>query len=187
MIRIGDIIPAQRLQAYHAGALTEVNLGELRGAWEVLLFYPGDFTFVCPTELREATRLYPAFQAAGAEVLSVSTDSVWVHKAWADASPSIAAIPFPMLADPTGELARAFGIYVEDQGVALRGGFVIDPDGRVAAIEIHGDPIGRNIEELLRRVQAARHVRENPGVVCPVGWRPGEEILRPGLELVGAI
>lgn len=187
MIHIGDSIPAVRLAAYHAGELTEVDLGDRSGRWTVLFFYPGDFTFVCPTELREATRLYASFESLGAEILSVSTDSVWVHKAWADASPTVAAVPFPMLSDPTGGLARAFGVYLENEGVALRGSFVVDPDGRVAALEIHGDPIGRNVEELLRRVQAAQFVRENPGEVCPVNWRPGEDTLTRGLALVGAI
>lgn len=187
MIRIGEPIPAQRLPAYHAGSLTEVDLADGRGRWTVLLFYPGDFTFVCPTELREATRLFPRFEEYGARILSVSTDSVWVHKAWADASPTAAAIPFPMLSDPGGRLAQMFGTYDADAGVALRGTFLVDPDGRLAAMEIHADPIGRSIEELLRRVQAASFVRQNPGQVCPVSWRPGESTLTRGLALVGAI
>jgi peroxiredoxin (alkyl hydroperoxide reductase subunit C) len=117
----------------------------------------------------------------------VSTDSVYVHKAWHDASPTIKAITFPMVADPTGTLSRAFGTYLEEEGVALRGSFIIDPDGVLKAAELHDNSIGRSAQELFRKLQAAIHVREGNGEVCPASWRPGEKTLKPGLDLVGKI
>jgi peroxiredoxin len=186
-MRIGDAVPATRLSAYQQGEIVDLALTDYRGRWLVVLFYPGDFTFVCPTELRETARLQPQFEALGATVVAVSTDSVWVHRAWHEASPAVGEVRFPLVADPMGTLCRAFDVYLEPDGVALRGSFVVDPDGRVAAFEIHGTPIGRNIEELVRRVEAAKHVRENSAEVCPVAWRPGQPTLVPGLSLVGTI
>jgi peroxiredoxin (alkyl hydroperoxide reductase subunit C) len=154
----------------------------------VLVFYPGDFTFICPTELEDLGRLYPEFQKLNAEVLGISTDSVYVHKAWRDTSPAVKDLPFPLLADPGGRLAQRFGLYLSQDGVALRGSFVFDPDGKLCAYEVHNNSIGRNMEELLRKLQAAIFVRDNGGVeVCPAGWKPGERTLKPGLDLVGKI
>jgi peroxiredoxin len=186
-IKIGDQVPTLALPTLAEGEVRTVSLADFRGRWLVVLFYPGDFTFICPTELREAARLHGAFQAAGAEVVAVSTDSVWVHKAWQDASASIADVAFPMMSDRAGRLSRAFGVYLEEDGEALRGSFVVDPDGKVVTAEVHDNSVGRSIEELLRRVRAARFVRENPADVCPVSWQPGRATLRPGLALVGAI
>jgi peroxiredoxin (alkyl hydroperoxide reductase subunit C) len=154
----------------------------------VLVFYPGDFTFICPTELEDLGRLYPEFQKLNAEVLGISTDSVYVHKAWRDTSPAVKDLPFPLLADPGGRLAQRLGLYLSQDGVALRGSFVFDPDGKLCAYEVHNNSIGRNMEELLRKLQAAIFVRDNGGIeVCPAGWKPGERTLKPGLDLVGKI
>ncbi len=187
MIGIGDRVPGIRLDAYHQDEIRSLSLTDFRGRWLAIVFYPGDFTFICPTELRELARLQPKFAALGSDLVSVSTDSVWVHKAWHDQSKAIGGVDFPMLADPAGRLAREFGTLIEDEGVARRGSFVVDPDGVVQALEIHDNSVGRDMCELLRRVEAARHVRENQGEVCPVSWRPGLPTLRPGLRLVGAI
>lgn len=153
----------------------------------VLLFYPADFTFICPTELEEAAKYYDEFKEGGAEILSISTDTVFVHKAWHDSSPSIAKIAYPMAADPTARLCRYFGTYIEDAGLSLQGTFIIDPDGVLKALDIHDNSIGRSAEEILCKLQAASFVRQHQGEVCPASWKPGKKTLKPGLELVGKI
>ncbi len=187
MVRIGEAVPDFELEAYHDGDTKKVKLSDYRGKWLALIFYPADFTFVCPTELEDAAEKYPAFQEAGAEILSVSTDTVFVHKAWHDTSEAIGKVQYPMVADPTGELCRAFGTYIEDAGVSLRGSFIIDPDSVLKTIEIHDLSIGRSADELLRRLHAASFVREHGDQVCPANWRPGSDTLKPGLDLVGKI
>lgn len=187
MAYIGQKLQAGRYQAFHQDQIQHIEFEKYRGQWVVLIFYPGDFTFVCPTELAETARLYPEFKKLNAEVFGVSTDSVYVHKAWHDVSPAIKAVDFPLIADPTGRLARALGTYLEDEGVALRGSFIFDPDGALKAYEVHDNSIGRSADELLRKLQAAVRVREGEGEVCPASWRPGAKTLKPGLDLVGKI
>jgi peroxiredoxin len=188
MPMIGYTIPDGTYQAYQQGEIQPIILKSFQGRWLVLVFYPGDFTFICPTELEDLGMLYAEFQKLNAEVLGVSTDSVYVHKAWRDTSPAVKNIPFPLIADPGGHLAQRLGVYLSQDGVALRGSFIFDPDGRLCAYEVHNNSIGRNMEELLRKVQAAAFVRENGGIeVCPSGWKPGEKSLKPGLDLVGKI
>jgi len=168
-------------------ATQKMKLSDLKGKWTVVVFYPADFTFVCPTELEELAELYPAFQKEGAEVLSVSTDTVFVHKAWHDKAASIKKINYPMVADPTGNLSRAFGVYMNNTGLALRGSFIIDPNGIVKILEINDLGIGRSGKELLRKLQAAKFVHENGDQVCPASWTPGAKTLKPGLDLVGEL
>jgi peroxiredoxin (alkyl hydroperoxide reductase subunit C) len=187
MVKIGHQIPDFELDAYHGDAVKKIRLTDYRGKWLVLFFYPADFTFICPTELQEAARLYPQFQAENAELLSVSTDTVFVHKAWHDHSPAIKEIEFPMVADPSGGLSREFGTYIEEEGLSLRGSFIVDPEGVLKAFEVHDNSIGRSSEELLRKLQAAKFVAEHGGEVCPASWSPGKKTLRPGLDLVGKI
>ncbi len=188
MISINDTVPDFACDAYHKDKITKLKLSDYRGKWLILLFYPADFTFVCPTELGDVANKYKEFKKANAEVLSVSTDTVYVHKAWHDASPIVKTVEYPMVADPTGRLSRAFGTYIEEEGVALRGSFIIDPDGVVKCIEINDNGIGRNADELLRKLQAAIFVREHKGVeVCPANWKPGAKSLKPGLDQVGKI
>ena len=151
------------------------------------VFYPADFTFVCPTELGDLAEKYGELQKLGVEVYSVSTDTHFTHKAWHDASETIKKIKFPMLADPTGALSRAFGVYIDGEGLAYRGTFLVDPDGNIKVAEIHDNGIGRNSDELFRKVQAAQFVASHPGEVCPAKWKPGEKTLKPGLNLVGKI
>ncbi len=186
-MRIGDHIPDLELKAYHEDQEKLIKLADYRGKWLVFIFYPADFTFVCPTELSEMAEHYPEFQASGAVVMSISTDTVFVHKAWHDESPAIKKITFPMLADRAGNMCRAFGTYIESEGLSLRGSFIIDPDGVLKAYEIHDNSIGRSARELLRKLQAAKYVREHGGEVCPASWEPGKDTLRPGLDLVGKI
>lgn len=187
MVTIGTAIPDFELEAYHGDAIKKIKLSDYRGKWLVLVFYPADFTFICPTELAEIADHYSEFQKLDAEVLSVSTDTVFVHKAWHDESPAVKKIKFPMVADPTGNLSRAFGTYIEKEGLSLRGSFIIDPDGALKAFEVHDNSIGRSAKELLRKLQAAKFVREHPGDVCPASWEPGKDTLHPGLDLVGKI
>ncbi len=186
-MRVGEKIPNFTLKTYHNNDISTLFLGEQKGAWLILFFYPADFTFVCPTELEEMADMYDAFVKEGAEVISVSTDTHWVHKAWHDESKAIQKVRFPMAADPTGALSRAFGVYREDEGVAYRGSFIIDPQGIVQAMEVHADGIGRSARELYRKFIAAKFVAEHGGQVCPASWEPGEKTLTPGLDLVGKI
>ncbi len=184
---IGSTLLEKNFDIFHEGKFKNINLKDYRGRWLILFFYPADFTFVCPTELLEMAELYPEFQKLECEVVSVSTDTKFVHKAWHDNSPAIAQVKYPMLADPTGELCRALGTYIKEEGISLRGSFVIDPDGVIQAYEIHANNIGRSAEELLRKLQAARYVREHGGEVCPAKWKPGASTLKPGEDLVGKI
>lgn len=186
-VKVGEEIPHFTLKAYHKDEIKDIALKDTRGKWLILFFYPADFTFVCPTELEEMAGLYDKFVKEGAEVMSVSTDTHWVHKAWHDQSEAIKKITFPMLADPTGALSRAFGVYIEQEGVALRGSFLIDPKGVIQAMEVHADGVGRSAKELFRKFQAAKFVAEHGGQVCPASWEPGEVTLKPGLDLVGKI
>ncbi len=176
-----------KVQAFHDGKFKTVTRADVLGKWAVFFFYPADFTFVCPTELGDLADKYAELQAMGVEVYSVSTDTHFVHKAWHDASPTIKKIKYPMLADPTGLLSRAFGVYIESDGLAYRGTFVVDPAGLIKVAEIHDTGIGRNADELLRKVQAAQFIASHPGEVCPAKWKPGADTLKPGLDLVGKI
>lgn len=189
MLKINDTIPDFNLEAYVKGdRIEKIKLSDYTGKWLVLLFYPADFTFVCPTELESAAQYYDEFKKAGAEIVSVSTDRAYVHKAWHDTSKAIAKIKYPMLSDPSGAMCRAFGTYMEKEGESLRGSFIIDPDQKLIACELNNNSIGRNIEEILRKLQAAKFVRDNKGVlVCPANWKPGAKTLKPGVDLVGKI
>lgn len=184
---INTKLPEFKAQAYHRGEFKTVTDKDLAGKWSIFFFYPADFTFVCPTELVDVAEKYAEFQKMGVEVYSVSTDTHFTHKAWHDTSDSIKKINYPMLADPTGHLSRSFGVYIEEAGLAHRGTFLIDPDGKVKIAEINDGGIGRNADELLRKVQAAQFVRLNPNQVCPAKWKPGSDTLKPGLDLVGKI
>ena len=187
MIKIGSQVPDFKFEVYHNNEFKWMSLSELRGKWTVLLFYPADFTFVCPTELEEAANYYDEFLNEGAEIISVSTDTKWSHLAWHESSKAIGKIEFPMAADPTGQLCREFGTYIEEEGLSLRGTFIIDPDGILKTVDIHDNSIGRSSREILRRVKAASYVRQHPEEVCPASWEPGAETLVPGVELVGKI
>lgn len=184
---INSRVPDFKVQAYHEESFKTVTQNDLHGKWSVLFFYPADFTFVCPTELGDLADRYSEFQKLGVEIYSVSTDTHFTHKAWHDTSETIKKIKYPMVADPTGHLSRAMGVYIPEEGLAYRGTFLIDPEGRIKIAEIHDNGIGRNAEELLRKVQAAQFVATHPGEVCPAKWRPGDKTLKPGLNLVGKI
>lgn len=187
MVKINKKIEDFTLEAFRAEKIKKVKLSDYKGKWVVMLFYPADFTFICPTELEEAADNYKEFQELEAEVLSVSTDTVFAHKAWHDQSPAIKKVQFPMLADPTGNVCRQFGTYIDEEGLSLRGTFIIDPDGILKSMDIHDNSIGRSAKEIMRKLQAAKFVSEHNGQVCPASWTPGEKTLKPGLNLVGKI
>lgn len=186
MSLIGKKINGFKGTAYHNGDFIEVTSDNLRGKWSVVVFYPADFTFVCPTELEDLAEHYEKFKAEGCEVYSVSTDTHFVHKAWHDTSDRIKKIQFPMVADPTGKISREFEVLVEEEGLALRGSFVINPEGNVVAYEVHDMGIGREASELLRKLQAAKFVAEH-GEVCPAKWQPGSETIKPSIDLIGKL
>ena len=184
---INTKVPEFKLQAYHGDDFKEVSHEDLKGKWSIFFFYPADFTFVCPTELGDMADNYAKFQELGVEVYSVSTDTHFTHKAWHDTSETIGKITYPMLADPTGHLSRAFGVYIEEAGLAYRGTFLVNPEGQIKLAEVNDNGIGRNADELLRKVQAAQFIAKNPDEVCPAKWQPGAKTLKPGLDLVGKI
>lgn len=175
------------LQAYQNGAFKEVTQKDLAGKWSVLFFYPADFTFVCPTELGDLQGKYADFKAIDCEIYSVSCDTHFVHKAWHDSSATVGKVEFPMIGDPTGLLAKDLEVYIEDAGLTERGTFVINPDGKVVLYEVSAGNIGRNADELLRKVQAAQFVHKHGDEVCPAKWIPGKDTLTPGFDLVGKI
>lgn len=173
--------------AYHNGKFVDLAETSLKGKWTVVFFYPADFTFVCPTELGDLADNYAEFQKLGAEIYAVSTDTHFTHKAWHDTSETIGKLQFPMVGDPTGTITRNFGVMIEEAGLAERGTFVMDPQGRIQIIEINAGGVGRNAAELLRKLKAAQYVAAHPGEVCPAKWKEGEATLAPSLDLVGKI
>ena len=187
MVQIGDVVEDFSAEVFHVDEIKKIKLSDFKGKWVVLLFYPADFTFVCPTELEEAADLYDEFKKENAEILSVSTDTAFVHKAWHDNSPAIKKIKYPMIADPTGNICKYFNTYLAKEGLSLRGSFIINPEGVLKSADVHDNSIGRNIKEILRKLQASKFVSENEGMVCPASWKPGSKVLKPSTELVGKI
>ncbi len=187
MSLINTEIKPFKANAFHQGKFVEVTEATLKGKWSVVFFYPADFTFVCPTELGDLADNYAEFKKLGVEIYAVSTDTHFTHKAWHDASDTIRKIQYPMIGDPTGTITRNFGVMIEEAGLADRGTFVMDPQGRIQIIEINAGGVGRNAAELLRKVKAAQYVATHPGEVCPAKWSEGEATLAPSLDLVGKI
>ena len=177
VLKINDRIPDLQADAYYNGSITHLMFADYRGKWMVFIFYPADFTFVCPTELEEMASRYQNFTDLGAEVFSVSRDTAYVHKAWHDSDSRIQKVQYPMIADTTGNICRAFGTLNESDGLSQRASFIFDPDGHLKAMEVHDNSFGRNTKELLRELEAAKFVRENGNKVCPASWKPGEEAI----------
>ncbi len=187
MSQIGKEIVDFSVQAYVDGGFKTVTKQDVLGKWSVFFFYPADFTFVCPTELEDLANKYADFKAAGCEVYSVSCDTHFVHKAWHDASETIKKIEYPMLADPTAVLARGFDVMIEDAGIAERGTFIVNPEGKIVAYEVVAGNVGRNADELLRRLEALQFVASHDGEVCPAKWQKGATTLKPSIDLVGKL
>jgi peroxiredoxin (alkyl hydroperoxide reductase subunit C) len=187
MSLINTEIKPFKATAFHAGKFVEVTEATVKGKWSVFFFYPADFTFVCPTELEDLATNYAAFKAIGVEIYGVSTDTHFAHKAWHDTSPAIGKIEYPLVGDPTLTLSRNFDVLIEAAGLADRGTFVVDPDGKIQIVEINAGGVGRNALELLRKIKAAQYVAAHPGEVCPAKWEEGQKTLAPSLDLVGKI
>jgi NADH-dependent peroxiredoxin subunit C len=187
MVMINEKAPDFTEDAFANNDIRKISLKDYRGKWVVLFFYPADFTFVCPTELGELADSYEKIKALGAEVISVSGDTAFVHLAWHDQSPMIKKIQYPMLADPARRVCKAYGTLIENEGLSLRATFFIDPEGMVKAYEFHDNSIGRSSVELIRKLEAAKYVKERSGEACPMSWTPGKKTLKPSTELVGKI
>lgn len=187
MSLINTKIKPFKATAYHNGKFVEVSDESIAGKWSVFVFYPADFTFVCPTELEDLAEQYPEFQKLGVEIYSVSTDTHFAHKAWHDTSEAIGKVNYPMIGDPTQTLSRNFEVLIEEEGIALRGTFVVNPEGEIKVMEVHDNGIGRVASELLRKVKAAQYIASHPGEVCPAKWEEGGKTLTPSLDLVGKI
>lgn len=175
------------VQACVNGEFKTVTKADIMGKWSIFFFYPADFTFVCPTELEDLQNKYADFQKEGCEIYSVSCDSHFVHKAWQDHSEKIGKITYPMLADPTHALARDFEVLIEADGMAERGSFIVNPEGKIVVYEVNAGGVGRNADELYRRLLACQFVADHGNQVCPAKWQPGAETLKPSLDLVGAL
>ena len=187
MVNINEKAPEFTEDAFVNDEIKKLSLSDYKGKWVVLFFYPADFTFVCPTELGELADNYGEIKKLNAEIISVSVDTAFVHKAWHDNSPTIKKIKFPMLSDPARRVTKAYWTLIENEGVSLRATYIINPEGIVKAFEFHDNSIGRNIQELIRKLQAAQYVNKHKGEVCPMNWHPGKKTLKPGLDLVGKI
>jgi len=187
MSLINTTIKPFKATAYHDGKFVDITEASLKGKWSVFVFYPADFIFVCTTELEDLANNYAEFKKLGVEIYGVSTDTHFAHKAWHDTSEAIKKVQYPLVGDPTTTLARNFEVLIEEEGLALRGTFVINPEGQIKVLEIHDNGIGRDASELLRKVKAAQYVASHPGEVCPAKWTEGAETLKPSLDLVGKI
>ena len=171
MIHIGKQAPDwKNVMAYHKGEFHKASLSEFRGKWLVLFFYPRDFTFICPTELKGFAANRAAFTKLGAEVVACSTDSEWSHKAWFERD--LPMVDYPVLADTTQQVSRAYDVYNEEEGLAERGLFIMDPDGIIRYALISAGSVGRSVKEVLRVLQALQS-----GERCPIEWEPGQPTL----------
>ncbi len=187
MSLIGTHILPFKVNGYKNGNFVEVNDNDVLGKWAIFFFYPADFSFVCPTELEDLANHYEELQKLGVEVYSVSTDTHFVHKAWHDDSKAIAKVQYTMLGDPNGALSRNFNALNEESGLAHRATFLVDPQGNIQFYEMTADGIGRNADEMIRKIKAAQFIAAHPGEVCPAKWEQGEETLAPSIDLVGKI
>ena len=170
MVKLGQRVPDFTCQAYEGGAFTSIKLSNYLGKWVVLFFYPLDFTFICPTEIRSFGDSYEKFTALNAQVIGASTDSVHSHKAWF--TQDMPHVTFPILADTTHDISKLFGVLKEDEGIAYRGTFIIDPERILRYVVVSDLNVGRSVEETLRVLKALQ-----TGELCPVQWEPGKETL----------
>jgi NADH-dependent peroxiredoxin subunit C len=186
-LAIGALAPDFKLSGFWKDDIRDFSLSDYRGNWVVLFFYPGDFTFVCPTELEDLAKQQQLLTELGVQVLAISTDSAYSHKAWRETSPALASVEYPLLSDNTHKTSKEYSVYTEVTGTAGRGTFVIDEGGTLRAMEIHDNSIGRSATELVRKIQAAKYVAAHPGNVCPASWQPGDETLLPSTALAGKL
>lgn len=189
MLMVGKTVPDFEAQAYFPvdKTIEKVKLSDYRGQWVLLCFYPADFTFVCPTEINAVAGVYEELQKLEVEVLAISTDTVFSHKVWHEESELIKPVKFPMVSDSKGEISRLYEVYDEDEGTAVRGRFIIDPDGILRAVEVVYPNVGRNVKELIRQIKAFQYVRKNPNEIAPAGWQPGRKTFKPSIDIAGKV
>lgn len=191
VLKTGDLVPDFEMESYDpkGGDFGIISLNQLKKdkRWVILFFYPADYTFICPTELSDLAEEHAELKKLGTELISVSTDTKFVHLAWQREEKLLKGVKFPMGSDPTGKISRLFGVYDENTGLAKRGTFIVNPEGRLVSSEISFNNVGRNAEELLRKVKAHLYVSAHPSEVCPAKWREGEPTLKPGAQLVGRV
>ena len=181
-----QVVPFKN-EAFHNGKFITVTNETLKGKWNVFIFMPAAFTFNCPTEVEDAADNYAEFQKAGAEVYIVTTDSHFAHKVWHETSPAVGKAKFPLIGDPTHVLSRGFGVHIDEDGMSLRGTFIIDPSGTIKTMEVHSNEIARDVKETVRKLKAAQYTAAHPGEVCPAKWNDGAKTITPSLDLVGKI
>lgn len=190
-IRVGDIVPEIELAIYDPKVerFGRISLAELTqsGRWIILFFYPADFSPVCPTELADVAELYEKIVAVGAEVISISRDTIYTHFAWHHTEKLLENVRFPMASDPTGNVARLFGVYDETSGLALRGTFIISPERKLVASEVNLYNVGRNAEEILRKLEANVYLSHHPDEACPAKWKKGNKTLKPTEKMIGKV
>jgi len=190
-LKLGSFVPSYEMDIYDPvkDDFGVISFEQLRKdkKWAILVFYPADFTFICPTELRDLADHYEEFKKLGAEIIAVSTDTKFVHLAWVKGEKLLKDVKYPMVADPTGKLSKLFGVYNEETGLAHRGTFIINPEGMLVGIEVSFDNVGRNAKELLRKLKAHIYVANHPGEVCPAAWEEGKKTLKPGAKIVGKV
>jgi len=188
---VGQEVKNFKMKAFDPteGGFVDVELEALKqaGKWVVLVFYPADFTFVCPTELADLAERHEDLVKQGCEVLSVSTDTEFAHLAWKSSERLLEKVRYKMAADPTGAVSRYFGVYDEESGLALRGTFIISPEGKLMGSEINFSNVGRNAEELVRKVEANVYLKNHPAEACPAKWTPGQKTLTPSEKIVGKV
>ena len=178
-----------KVNAFHNGKFVEVTEKDWSNGknWSVVIFMPAAFTFNCPTEIEDAAKHYGEFTKANTEVYIVTTDTHFSHKVWHETSAAVGQAKFPLVGDPTHQLSNAFGVHIAEEGLALRGTFVIDPSGTIKTLEIHSNEIARDVTETVRKLKAAQYTAAHPGEVCPAKWKEPQKTLKPSLELVGKI
>lgn len=187
MSLINKSIPEFKNQAFHNGKFIEVSNETLKGKWSVLIFMPAAFTFNCPTEIEDAANNYAEFQKLETEVYIVTTDTHFSHKVWHETSPAVGKAKFPLVGDPTHNMTRGFDVHIDEEGLALRGTFIVNPDGIIKTVEIHSNEIARDVTETLRKLKAAQYTAKHPNEVCPAKWNEGAKSIAPSLDLVGKI
>ncbi len=173
--------------AFHNGKFVPVSEESFKGKWSILIFMPAAFTFTCPTEVEDAAENYAEVQKLGAEGYIVTTDTHFSHKVWHETSPAVGKARFPLVGDPTHALTNAFGVHIPEEGLALRGTFIVDPQGVIKTMEVHSNEIARDVKETLRKLKAAQYTAAHPGEVCPAKWNEGAKTIAPSLDLVGKI
>ncbi|HKL44144.1 MAG TPA: peroxiredoxin [Candidatus Absconditabacterales bacterium] len=188
-VKLEDKVEDLKLDIYDpkTDSIVEKNIKDYQGKRLVLFFYPADFTFVCPTELKDLNNAYAEIKDANAEVLVVSTDTVFSHKRWIETEKLLEGFGIQMVSDRKGDISDLFNVLNDESGNSERGTFIISPEGVVKSIEISTEPVGRSSDELVRKLHALEYVRTNPGQACPASWNSGQKVLKPGIDIAGMV